>query len=147
MPVIFDGTDPRAAAVIGERAQALHAPCRKLGKNAFEIREITRKHIAFLRASAYDKDELWTIRGCGTYQMMNVSLALAALETVLPEEYIDYERWKEAVASVVWKGRMEEVRTGIFLDGAHNPGAVEAFADTLEALGGDPVFRRVGQGV
>lgn len=135
VPVIFDGTDPRAAAVIGERAQALHAPCRKLGKNAFEIREITRKHIAFSRASAYDKDELWTIRGCGTYQMMNVSLALAALETVLPEEYIDYERWKEAVASVVWKGRMEEVRPGIFLDGAHNPGAVEAFADTLEALG------------
>lgn len=135
VPVIFDGTDPGAAAVIEARAKALHADCRKLGKNAFEIREITRKHIAFSRASAYDKDELWTIRGCGTYQMMNVSLALAALETVLPEKYIDYERWKEAVASVVWKGRMEEVRPGIFLDGAHNPGAVEAFADTLDALG------------
>ena len=135
VPVIFDGTDPGAAAVIEARAKALHADCRKLGKNAFEIREITRKHIAFSRGSAYDKDELWTIRGCGTYQMMNVSLALAALETVLPEEYVDYERWKKAVSSVVWKGRMEEIRPGIFLDGAHNPGAVEAFADTLDALG------------
>lgn len=135
VPVIFDGTDPRAAAVIEAQAQALHADCRKLGKNAFEIREITRKHIAFSRGSAYDKDELWTIRGCGTYQMMNVSLALAALETVLPEEYVDYERWKKAVSRVVWKGRMEEIRPGIFLDGAHNPGAVEAFADTLDALG------------
>lgn len=135
VPVIFDGTDPRAAAVIEARAKALHADCRKLGKNAFEIREITRKHIAFSRGSAYDKDELWTIRGCGTYQMMNVSLALAALETVLPEEYVDYERWKKAVSRVVWKGRMEEIRPGVFLDGAHNPGAVEAFADTLDALG------------
>ena len=135
VPVIFDGTDPGAAAVIEARAKALHADCRKLGKNAFEIREITRKHIAFSRGSAYDKDELWTIRGCGTYQMMNVSLALAALETVLPEEYVDYERWKKAVSRVVWKGRMEEIRPGIFLDGAHNPGAVEAFADTLDALG------------
>lgn len=135
VPVIFDGTDPRAAAVIEAQAQALHTDCRKLGKNAFEIREITRKHIAFSRGSAYDKDELWTIRGCGTYQMMNVSLALAALETVLPEEYVDYERWKKAVSRVVWKGRMEEIRPGIFLDGAHNPGAVEAFADTLDALG------------
>ena len=135
VPVIFDGTDPGAAAVIEARAKALHADCRKLGKNAFEIREITRKHIAFSRGSAYDKDELWTIRGCGTYQMMNVSLALAALETVLPEEYVDYERWKKAVSCVVWKGRMEEIRPGIFLDGAHNPGAVEAFADTLDALG------------
>ena len=135
VPVIFDGTDPGAAAVIEARAKALHADCRKLGKNAFEIREITRKHIAFSRGSAYDKDELWTISGCGTYQMMNVSLALAALETVLPEEYVDYERWKKAVSRVVWKGRMEEMRPGIFLDGAHNPGAVEAFADTLDALG------------
>src|SRR5699024_2408749 len=135
VPVIFDGTEPGAARVIEARAEALHAPCRKLGKNAFEIREITRKHIAFSRGSAYDKDELWTIRGCGTYQMMNVSLALAALETVLPEEYVDYERWKKAVSRVVWKGRMEEMRPGIFLDGAHNPGAVEAFADTLDALG------------
>ena len=135
VPVIFDGTEPGAARVIEARAEALHAPCRKLGKNAFEIREITRKHIAFSRGSAYDKDELWTIRGCGTYQMMNVSLALAALETVLPKECIDYGRWKRAVSSVVWKGRMEEIRPGIFLDGAHNPGAVEAFADTLEALG------------
>lgn len=135
VPVIFDGTDPGAAAVIEARAKALHADCRKLGKNAFEIREITRKHIAFSRGSAYDKDELWTIRGCGTYQMMNVSLALAALETVFPEEYVDYERWKKAVSRVVWKGRMEEMRPGIFLDGAHNPGAVEAFADTLDALG------------
>lgn len=135
VPIIFDGTDPGAAAVIEARAKALHADCRKLGKNAFEIREITRKHIAFSRGSAYDKDELWTIRGCGTYQMMNVSLALAALETVLPEEYVDYERWKKAVSRVVWKGRMEEIRPGIFLDGAHNPGAVEAFADTLDALG------------
>ena len=135
VPVIFDGTEPGAARVIEDQAEALHAPCRKLGKNAFEIREITRKHIAFSRGSAYDKDELWTIRGCGTYQMMNVSLALAALETVLPEEYVDYERWKKAVSRVVWKGRMEEIRPGIFLDGAHNPGAVEAFADTLDALG------------
>ena len=135
VPVIFDGTDPGAAAVIEARAKALHADCRKLGKNAFEIREITRKHIAFSRGSAYDKDELWTIRGCGTYQMMNVSLALAALETVLPEEYVDYEKKKKAVSRVVWKGRMEEIRPGIFLDGAHNPGAVEAFADTLDALG------------
>lgn len=135
VPVIFDGTDPGTAAVIEARAKALHADCRKLGKNAFEIREITRKHIAFSRGSAYDKDELWTIRGCGTYQMMNVSLALAALETVLPEEYVDYERWKKAVSRVVWKGRMEEIRPGVFLDGAHNPGAVEAFADTLDALG------------
>lgn len=141
VPVIFDGTCREAAAVIEAQAEKMHAECRKLGKNAYEIREITRKHIAFSRASAYDKDVLWTIQGCGTYQMMNVSLALTALETLFAKDEIDYGTWQKAVASVSWEGRMEEIRPGIFLDGAHNPGAMEAFADTLDALGEkDPVI-------
>ena len=134
VPVIFDGTDPGAAAVIEARAKALHADCRKLGKNAFEIREITRKHIAFSRGSAYDKDVLWSINGCGIYQPMNVSLALEAMECVLDDREKDYEMWQKAVASVTWEGRMEEILPGIFLDGAHNPGAIRVFADTLQAL-------------
>lgn len=141
VPVVFDGTCPEAAAVIEREARRRHAECRKLGKNAYEIRKITRKHIAFSRNSTYDKDVLWTIRGCGLYQIMNVSLALTALELLLPEACRDYALWQEAVASVTWEGRMEEVRPGLYLDGAHNPGAIEAFADTLEALGEkDPVL-------
>lgn len=136
VPVVFDGTDPCAAKVIEEQAARLHAACRKLGKNAYEIREITRKHIAFSRGSAYDRNDLWTISGCGVYQAMNASLALTALEILFPEAgERDPAVWKKALASVAWEGRMEEIRPGIFLDGAHNPGAAQAFADTLEALG------------
>lgn len=141
VPVVFDGTDPAAAAVIEEQSRKMHAECRKLGKNAYEIREITWKHIAFSRVSAYDKGVLWTIQGCGTYQMMNVSLALSALEVLVPPEKRPYEAWQKAVASLVWEGRMEQIRPGIYLDGAHNPGAMEGFADTLKALGEkDPVL-------
>lgn len=134
VPIIFDGTDEEASEVIMKRALEAHARCRKLTKNAYEIREITKKHIAFSRSSAYDKDVLWSINGCGIYQPMNVSLALEAMECVLDDREKDYEMWQKAVASVTWEGRMEEILPGIFLDGAHNPGAIRVFADTLKAL-------------
>lgn len=134
VPLIFDGTDEEAAEVIEAQAAHLGARCRKLTKNAYEIREITEKHIAFLRCSAYDKGVLWSVNGCGVYQPMNVSLALEAMEAVLPDEDRDYEKWQKAVASLTWEGRMEEILPGIFLDGAHNPGAVRVFTETLKAL-------------
>lgn len=135
IPIIFDGTDEEAARVIADRARELHAECRKLTKNAYEIRQITEKHIAFLRSSAYDKDVLWNIKGCGLYQPMNVSLALEAMEYIFAGEEKDYMKWQKAVETVTWEGRMEEILPGIFLDGAHNPGAVKVFAETLKALG------------
>lgn len=135
VPLLFDGTDEKAARVVEKQAESLGTACRKFTKNAYEIREITDKHIAFSRPGAYDNGIIWNVGCCGTYQMMNVSLALAAMETVLPEEERDYEKWREAVASLTWEGRMEEVSPGIYVDGAHNPGAVEAFLDSLEALG------------
>lgn len=134
IPIIFDGTDEEASEIIRKRAVELHAKCRKLTKNAYEIREITEKHIAFLRSSAYDKDVLWNVRGCGIYQPMNVSLALEAMEYLLSDEERDYIKWQKAVESVTWEGRMEEILPGLFLDGAHNPGAVQVFADTLKVL-------------
>lgn len=135
VPVIYDGTSDEASRVIEKRAESLCAECRKLGKNAYEIHEITKKNIAFSRPGAYDRGVLWSINGCGIYQAMNVSLALAAMEQVFPEEARDYQKWQKAVSGVTWEGRMEEILPGVFLDGAHNPGAVEAFADNLEALG------------
>lgn len=141
VPVIFDGSNPAASGVIEAQCKKMHAECRKLGKNAYEIKEITWKHIAFSRVNAYDKGVLWTIQGCGTYQMMNVSLALFALETLFPPEEREYAIWRGAVADLVWEGRMEQIWPGVYLDGAHNPGAMEGFADTLEALGEtDPVL-------
>lgn len=134
IPIIFDGTDEEAAEVIMERACKLHAKCRKLTKNAYEIQEINEKHIAFLRSSAYDKDVLWNINGCGIYQPMNVSLALEAMDCLLSDEERDYIKWQKAVESVTWEGRMEEILPGIFLDGAHNPGAIQSFTDTLKAV-------------
>ena len=49
VPVFYDGSSKEASAVIKERAYTLQSPCREIAKNAYEIREVNRKHIAFSR--------------------------------------------------------------------------------------------------
>ena len=132
--VFFDGSNEKASEVIENTALKQCAPCRKISKNAYEILEVHRKYIAFSRRSAYDKDVIFQVPMCGCYQAMNAELALEAAEYLLSDEEIHTERWKEALADLHWEGRMERVGAHITVDGAHNPGAMEAFVESVKAL-------------
>lgn len=134
VPVFFDGGDKAAGEVIRETAAKYGAPCREITKNAFKIQEVNRKYIAFSRANAYDKDINWCVPICGLYQVMNAELAIQAAEYLLKGEKTDHRLWSEAVAGIRWKGRMEEAGEHLVIDGAHNPGALEAFVKSVRAL-------------
>lgn len=132
--VFFDGSSKKAAEVIKAKAAELGVSCREVTKNAYEIQEVHRKYIAFSRRSAYDKDVIFQVPMCGCYQAMNAELALEASEYLLAGEEIHMDRWKEALAELHWEGRMERVGAHITVDGAHNPGAMEAFVESVKAL-------------
>lgn len=134
VPVFFDGSSKKAAEVIKAKASELGVSCREVTKNAYEIQEVHRKYIAFSRRSAYDKDVIFQVPMCGCYQAMNAELALEASEYLLAGEEIHMDRWKEALAEFHWEGRMERVGAYITVDGAHNPGAMEAFVESVKAL-------------
>ena len=134
VPVFFDGSSKKAAEVIKAKASDLGVSCREVTKNAYEIQEVHRKYIAFSRRSAYDKDVIFQVPMCGCYQAMNAELALEASEYLLAGEEIHMDRWKEALAELHWEGRMERVGAHITVDGAHNPGAMEAFVESVKAL-------------
>ena len=134
VPVFFDGSSKKAAEVIKAKASELGVSCREVTKNAYEIQEVHRKYIAFSRRSAYDKDVIFQVPMCGCYQAMNAELALEASEYLLAGEEIHMDRWKEALAELHWDGRMERVGAHITVDGAHNPGAMEAFVESVKAL-------------
>ena len=134
VPVFFDGSSKKAAEVIKAKASELGVSCREVTKNAYEIQEVHRKYIAFSRRSAYDKDVIFQVPMCGCYQAMNAELALEALEYLLAGEEIHMDRRKEALAELHWEGRMERVGAHITVDGAHNPGAMEAFVESVKAL-------------
>lgn len=136
-PLVYDGSNEVAARVIRETAARVGASCREITKNAFEIQEVNRKYIAFSRRNAYDNytdDLIWKVPICGIYQAMNAEIAIEAAEELLKEEEVHKDRWREAVASIRWKGRMEEAGEHLVIDGAHNPGAIEAFVESVQAL-------------
>lgn len=136
VPLIFDGSSEEASEVIRNQAKTKGSRCREITNHALEIREITNKYIAFSRGNAYDDNIVWKLSNCGIYQMMNASIAIAAMEQIMGGriEKERYERWRKALSLVVWEGRMEEVLPGIYLDGAHNPGAIEAFCESVLTL-------------
>ena len=131
VPVFYDGSNQVAAKVIQTVANEKHAACREITNRAFEIREVGRNNIAFSRMNAYDKDVIWTVPICGFYQVMNAELSLQAMEYLLGKAK-NQDSWKQAVASMCWEGRMEEVAPHLIIDGAHNPGAMEAFVENVK---------------
>ena len=134
VPVFFDGSSKKAAEVIKAKASELGVSCREVTKNAYEIQEVHRKYIAFSRRSAYDKDVIFQVPMCGCYQAMNAELALEASEYLLAGEEIHMDRWKQVLAQLHWEGRMERIGAHITVDGAHNPGAMQAFVESVKAL-------------
>lgn len=136
VPLIFDGSSREATEVLRNHAEAKGSRCREITNHAFEIQEITNKHIAFSRVNAYDDNIVWRLSNSGIYQMMNAAIAIAAMEQITEGTVrrVQYEQWRAALSQVVWEGRMEEVLPGVYVDGAHNPGAIEAFCDSVLAL-------------
>lgn len=134
VPVFFDGGNREASDVISRTALSLEAPCREITNHAFEIKEVKRNYIAFSRVNAYDKDTIWKLPICGYYQVMNAELALSATQFLLRDEEIHMERWVDAVAKMSWGGRMEEMIPHFIVDGAHNPGAMDAFVKSVKLL-------------
>ena len=134
VPIFFDGSDKKASEVIRKKAEEMHAPCREITKNAFEIQEVGRKYIAFSRSNAYDKSVIFRVPFCGYYQVMNAELALEAAEYLLRDEACAVEKWADAIASIHWDGRMEQITEHLMIDGAHNPGAIRAFVESIHLL-------------
>lgn len=130
VPLVFDGNQPQAAAVLRQIAEKYDAPCREITKDAYEIQEITDKYIAFSKRNAYDEDVTWKLSNTGCYQVDNALLALEAVSLLFPERHL--KLWADTLFHVQWPGRMEEILPGVYIDGAHNQSAVERFVETVK---------------
>lgn len=136
VPVFFDGNGMESSVVIKKTAEEKNAPWYEIKKDAVEIKEITDKHIAFCLSNEYDKNTVWQIQGTGLYQVMNASIAIEVMKYIFAKnEPVTEERqklWRDAVANVRWRGRMEEIQDGVILDGAHNIPAIKIFVESLK---------------
>ncbi len=119
VPVIYDASDKEAAGVIAEKAECLGAP-------AFPVcGEDTRYAADLPHMPGKDRNEK-AAHFTAPYQRSNAALALETIRVIGPER-VTCETVYRGLSSVRWQGRMEEIRHGIWLDGAHNPGGIGAF--------------------
>ena len=77
------------------------------------------------------------------YQAMNAALAVKLLQ-VLEIPGVDEPVIRKGLSSVCWKGRMQQIGPGIWLDGAHNPGGIQAFIEAVRKISG--TNKQPGQG-
>ena len=70
----------------------------------------------------------------GSHQTENAALALAAFCLFMEEQDwpLDEGLLRQALAQTTWAGRLEEVRPGIYLDGAHNLPALKRLIDFIK---------------
>lgn len=130
VPVYYAQTTGESDSVIEKEAKKRGSFCKKIGKDAYEILGIEDKHIAFSCASAYYGTTTWKLNNIGTYQPGNALLAMEVMRYLFKENGHPQE-WRTALARVKWAGRMEEILPKVYVDGAHNVSAIQAFARSV----------------
>ena len=139
VPVFFAQTAPESDSVIEKTAEKEGCFCKKIGKDAYEILGIEDKHIAFSCTNAYYGTTTWKLNNIGSYQPGNALLAMEVMQYLFREKgHVD--RWRKALAQVKWQGRMEEILPSVYVDGAHNVSAIDAFVKSVPETAEGNIF-------
>lgn len=139
--------------VIRQRGEELGISLIPVEKDKITIDEIRKQTIDFSYLSRYDskynhKKEPVTYRIPKTalYQTENAALAMEAGYYLLSQpsdsgvvkDRLKQEDMKtivqQGILHMYWRGRMEELEPGIYVDGAHNEPAIHAFCDTITRI-------------
>lgn len=134
IPVVFDSQESQAAEVILAQAQKKHALSVPVFCEDFLIEPDEAGH-AMVRMK--EGGERFLLPFPAPYQAKNGALALGALNVLIEGGVIEKERKAlllTGLGKARWPGRMEEALPGVFLDGAHNPGGMEAFGRAASEL-------------
>ena len=130
VPVIYLQDKKAADAVIAGRAENLSSPCIFVSKEDVESIFFQDKRIDFSYKSRYYGYVRFSVASTAFYQVENAILAVNAAEELFKDS-LDVTKLQKGIATMHWEGRMEEVLTGVFLDGAHNEDGIDAFLNSV----------------
>ena len=145
VPVVYFKRDAVSSGIIETRAKELDSAVTAVEKSNYIINEIDDKTIDFSFHNRYYNYDHLRIPKTSLYQVENTCLAVASFDILMQIRDMEYEknagadvRIEQAVRSGLldfsWEGRMEEIAPDLFVDGAHNPEAVECYCRTLRTL-------------
>lgn len=143
VPVVYDGNCAAAAKVIREKARQMESPAYCVLREDYSVcREEGHEGLRITIEDEGTVEEL-KIPFPALYQADNGALAWKTLQVLMKGGMVDKSRRPlllQGMGKTVWPGRMEEILPGVYLDGAHNPGGILAFA---ESAGRIPAVRKL----
>ena len=129
IPVVAVDEENGAFPVIERTAKEKKSPVYGLKSQDLTILKKYENKIDFSINSRYYKISNLKVKSYASYQVQNAALAVLAVKVLLPEVSQDVIR--EGIVKMYWSGRMEEIAENVYVDGAHNPGAVHQIYNSL----------------
>ena len=129
VPVVAVDEKNGAFPVIERTAKEKKALVYGLQSQDLTILKKYENKIDFSINSRYYKISNLEIRSYASYQVQNAALAALAVHVLLPE--LSPEVIRDGILKMYWPGRMEEIAENVYVDGAHNPGAVRQIYNSL----------------
>lgn len=140
VPIVFFDKRDESTAVIKKRTLELDSRAVVVeSRNIQDTRRIEdeagNKYIAFSLNSLYDKYVDLQLSTEALYQSENAALAVETVGILrgLGADISELDI-REGLLSAKWEGRMEEVRPGIYVDGAHNIDGIMAFLESIKNM-------------
>lgn len=131
--VVYCGNDKKVERIIEETAKNKNTKSISVKNNSVKIIEKSQKAIDFYLVNMYDKYGVLRVPFVMDYQTQNCALAITALEQIEELELLS-EKVKEGLLKTVWAGRMQEVMTDVYLDGAHNEEGLREFVKYVGSI-------------
>ena len=129
IPVVAVDEENGAFPVIERTAKEKKSPVYGLKSQDLTILKKYENKIDFSINSRYYKISNLKVKSYASYQVQNAALAVLAVKVLLPE--ISQDMIRAGVLNMYWPGRMEEIAENVYVDGAHNPGAVRQIYNSL----------------
>lgn len=129
IPVVAVDEENGAFPVIERTAKEKKSPVYGLKSQDLTILKKYENNIDFSINSRYYKISNLKVKSYASYQVQNAALAAFAAHVLLPDLAENVIR--NGILEMFWAGRMEEIAENVYVDGAHNPGAVRQIYNSL----------------
>ena len=140
VPVVFFDKRPESTKIIREVADINNAKMRCITEENIKNTMICtdeggKSCVDFCFDSEYYNYVGLRLRGIAKYQTQNAALAISCIEELKNMgAQISCNDIKKGLSDVVWPCRMEEIKPGFIVDGAHNTDGIEAFLDSAREI-------------
>jgi len=152
-PVVFDFVSDEVAKVIENTAIQKDSKYLFVQDSDFNITAKSENGTDF--KTKYNSKECdFNIKLLGEHQVKNAVIAIKALECLtysnesvfeninqlnfnksdVLKNKLQYEIVFNGIKNTVWAGRLEKIKSGIYVDGAHNEGAIKIFVKNIREL-------------